>query len=53
MVSQLVLLIPKTGMTDEEFHRYLTETHAELSKQLPGLKSYEIKRISALGKRII
>ncbi len=46
MIVQTVLLAPKTDMPEEEFHKYLAEVHAPLSRELPGLKKYEIFRVT-------
>ncbi len=37
-----ILLKKKEGLTDQEFAKYLVETHAPLAKQMPGLRRYVV-----------
>ena len=47
----IILLNKKNGLTDEEFTKYLLETHAPLAKKMPGLRKYVVNLVKRPPKR--
>jgi uncharacterized protein (TIGR02118 family) len=45
MINQYVLLVPKNGMSDEDFLAYLDGTHKSLVLTMPGIVEYKTKKI--------
>jgi uncharacterized protein (TIGR02118 family) len=46
MFKLIILLKKKTGFTDEEFAKYLLETHALLAKKMPRLRRYVVNVVA-------
>ena len=40
MLKFMVVLYKKSGMTEEEFHRFLREVHGPMALKIPGLRRY-------------
>ena len=51
MLKFMVVLYKKTGMREEEFHRFLREVHGPLALKIPGLRRYVQNHVVADAKR--
>ena len=51
MLKFMVVLYKKSGINEEEFHRFLREVHGPMALKIPGLRRYVQNHVAEDAKR--